>query len=163
MSNPHAISNYGTLFQRENYPGSGTYQTVAETYNIKPPELSAPVKDITHHSSGGERQYMVSPLKENGEAVVTMAYLATGTVNEPAYAAQFIVDRNNGTKRGYQIDWPTATAGGSDPTGTYAPGTWQFNGVVTKAVPSEAPASDPNPLQLIVTLKVTDSYLILVS
>jgi hypothetical protein len=153
----YAVSNYGTLLKAETYPGSGTFSVCAEITNIVPPELLNPPIEVTHHQSGGYREFILGTLKEIKEFTVDLNYLATGTAAAPWSATNFYQDWNAGTKRAYQIDFPVYP---QSPTGTYAPPTWQFNALVTNIKPAGAKASSPEAVGITVTMKPTDSFLV---
>jgi hypothetical protein len=155
MSN--SVTNYGTLLKAETYYGSGTFSVCAEVTNITPPELMNPPIEVTHHQSGGFREFIPGVLKEIKEFTVDLNYIATGTAAAPWSATNFYQDWASGYKRGYQIDFPV---GAQAPTGTYAPPTWQFNALVTNIKPNGAKASSPEAQGITVTMKPTDSFLL---
>ena len=153
-----AISDYGTLLKRENDPvGTGTYSVLAEILKIEPPELSNPMVEVTHHSSGGYKEKIPGTVKEVGEVKVTVNWLATGTASTTAYATLFQNDLVSSTARDYQIDFPVSP---TTPTGTYSPSTWQFEAYVSKVKPAAIDSQKQQSLQCEITLSPTGSLIL---
>jgi len=61
------IFGKGTLLQREDSPGSGTYTTVAQVRTIDGPSFDSEEIDVTNHDSPGNFREFIGGLLDAGE------------------------------------------------------------------------------------------------
>jgi hypothetical protein len=65
---------YGTVIEVETAPGSGTYFTLAETFQHTPPSDSIDMVEATHFGSTDRRREFISGLTDGGSASMQMNY-----------------------------------------------------------------------------------------
>lgn len=72
-----AFAGVGTLFQRENSAGGGTYSTVAEVNSISGPSMSREIIDVTSLSSTGGYREFITGFRDGGEVTLELNFTIT--------------------------------------------------------------------------------------
>lgn len=91
----------GTLFQREVTPGGGTYVTIAQVMNIKPPSRTRKKADVYIHDQS-------APVVKYGAYEAMSVEIELAFDNGAAAHQQFYSDQDAKTSRSYQIVYPDA-------------------------------------------------------
>jgi len=114
---------YGLTFGVESSPGSGSYTTLAQVFNVVPPSATVDQVDVTNYGSASRTREFVAGLSDPGSVSVEMNYTAGSTTD-----AFILAWRASGLNRSCRI--------------TYADGaTVTFSGTVESYTPS-APLDD---------------------
>jgi hypothetical protein len=93
----------GTLFQRETSPGAGTFATIAQAINIKPPTKSRKKAEIYIHDQS-------APVVKYGAFEAMSVEIELAFDNTAAAHQQFHTDIDAKTERNYQIVFPDTGA-----------------------------------------------------
>lgn len=101
MAATNARSGFGTLLQREDSPGSGTYTTVAEVTNIGGPSETLDTDDATHMESPDGFGEIIPTLAHGGTVDLTLNLVEADTTQLNMHA-----DLQSKTKRNYRMIWP---------------------------------------------------------
>lgn len=88
----------GTLLQREDSEGAGTYTTIPEVKDITGPALSSGEHDATSHSTAGLFKEFKAGLIDPGEIQCAINYIATNASHK-----LFLSDQIAFTERNYKL------------------------------------------------------------
>lgn len=82
MTASQAAIGYDTTFAIEDAPGSGVFVSLAEVFEVTPPEVSVDQVDVTHFKSPGRAKEYIPQLKDNGSATATMNYVPDSATDQ---------------------------------------------------------------------------------
>ena len=112
----------GTLFQRETTPGGGTYTTIAQVINIKPPAKTRKKAEIYIHDQS-------APVTKYGAYEAMTVEIEVAFDNTAAAHQQFHTDIDAKTERNYQIVFPDTGAA-----------QWRFAATIESVTPGDQSA-----------------------
>lgn len=92
-----------TLFQRETSPGSGTFVTIAQVMNIKPPTKTRKKLEVYVHDQS-------TPVTTYGAYEAMSCEIELAFDNGLSAHQQFYTDQDAKTERNYRIVYPDAGA-----------------------------------------------------
>ncbi len=133
-----ALSGFGTLLKIGDGGSPENFTTIAEVQDIGGPAFSLDAVEITHHGSGGWREY-IAGLLDAGEISFDLNFEPTETTH--GYTAGLLKDMTDKTTRNFQLVFPDA---GNT--------TWEFAALITGFEVNE-PVGDK--ISASITLKIT--------
>lgn len=100
-----AVSSEGTLLKMGDGAGPEVFTAIAEVRDIGGPALAQGTEEVTHHGSGGWREF-IATLKEGGEVTFQVNVLNDATQGPGSGLLDAFDD---GEAHNFQIVFPTAT------------------------------------------------------
>lgn len=138
MAETEAMIGYGSKFELHDGGSPGTYDEIAEVFNITPPSDSIDVIDATHMQSPDATREFILGLRDPGECSFEINFVPGGDGDTAIQAW-----RDARERRSCRITFPNNV-------------TWTFSGLLTGYEPA-APTDDK--MTATVTIKVTSSYM----
>lgn len=124
-------TNYGTIL-------SDSDGAIGEVVSIDPPEMLQAAIETTNHSSGGNRKFESSGLKEAAEFKCTVNAVV-------ADIATIVTDWKAGTKKAYTVTYPNTLR-------------QTFSALATGVKMMPADATKPETLKVEITFRPSDSF-----
>ena len=137
MAETEAMIGYGSNFELHDGGSPGTYDEIAEVFNITPPSDTVDVIDATHTQSPDATREFILGLRDPGECSFEINFVPGGDGDAAIQAW-----RDARERRSCRITFPNNV-------------TWTFSGLLTGYEPA-APTDDK--MTATVTIKVTSSY-----
>lgn len=132
-----ALAGYGALLKVGDGGTVESFTTIGEVRDISGPGMSATMKEVTSHDSGGWAEQIPTVLK-GGDVTFTVNFVPSGATHD--HETGLIADWMGRVKRNYQLVWPDGAT------------TYQFAAYVSGVEPS-APVEDE--IVADVTLSIT--------
>src|SRR5262245_40247577 len=98
MAKSKAVLGKGTLLQRDTYPATNVFTTIAEVLDIKGPKRTKTFEDVTHQESPGDYIEKLPQLKDGGQVVFQCHLLGDDPTQDDTTGLgyDFENDRENG-------------------------------------------------------------------
>lgn len=138
MPETGALIGYDSLFEIHDGGSPGSFQEVAEMFDLTPPSDTFDIIEASHMRSPNKVKEFINGMSDPGECSFTMNFIPDG----PGDAIMQAWRADRGARRTCRITWPNGV-------------TWTFSGLLQTYVPA-APTNDRMTAQ--VTIKVTASY-----
>jgi len=96
-----AYTSFGTLLKLGDGASPETFTTIADVGDIKGPDFSADIEDVTTHSTSGAWREKIATLLSPGKLQLPLHFQPQAVTH--SYTAGLLKDFANRTKRNFQI------------------------------------------------------------